>query len=312
MPLDPEIRQLLDAVAALDLPSITEQTPAAARAAFSRMTALAPRSTAALQAVVDRTCPGPGGSIALRVYTPEGRGPHPALIYLHGGGFVVGDLDSHDTLCRELCAGGRCTVVAVDYRLAPEHRFPAGVEDSAAATHWVMQHASALGIDATRIAIGGDSAGANLATVVARRRRDAGNTAPCAQLLVYPVTGHYSHATPSLRDNAIGYGLTRAAMMWYADHYLAATTDVDHPDVSPLRAESLAGLPPAYVATCEYDPLRDEGEAYGQRLAAAGVTTTLKRYAGLIHGVFKSPTALNAGRRMVDDACAWLRWRFDP
>lgn len=286
MPLVPEIRRLLESAAALGLPPMHEQLPAAAREIYRRTTALDPRSTARLAEVRDTACDGPATAIPLRVYTPAGPAPFPVLIYFHGGGFVIGDLDTHDNVCRELCAGAGCVVVAVDYRLAPEHRFPAAVDDCEAATRWVMAHGPALQANA-RIAVGGDSAGANLATVVARRLRDAGGPCPCAQMLVYPVTGHYSHETPSLRDNATGYGLTRAAMAWYTDHYVENRADISDPDAAPLCAESLTGLPPAWVATCEYDPLRDEGEAYGQRLVAAGVTTTMKRYAGTIHGIFK-------------------------
>ncbi|HEU0277436.1 MAG TPA: alpha/beta hydrolase [Rhodanobacteraceae bacterium] len=310
MPLAPEICKLLDAVAALGTPPVNEQTPAVARAAYRQLTALAPHSTATLATVHDTTCEGSGGALGLRIYTPEGRAPFPALVYFHGGGFVIGDLDTHDNACRELCAGARCVVVSVDYRLAPEHKFPSAVEDCLAATRWVMAQRATLHIT-DRVAVGGDSAGANLATVVARHLRDTGESMPCAQLLAYPVTDHYSRETASLRDNANGYLLTRDSMVWFADHYLRGPADIDNPDSAPLRAVSLHGLPPAWVATCEFDPLRDEGEAYARRLQAEGVPTTAKRYDGAIHGIFKSPTSLKLGRQMMDDACAWLKRCFE-
>lgn len=310
MPVDTQIRQFLDLLATMDAPAINQQTPAQARAAFRKLSAMKPATKATVARVHDTTCEGPGGPITLRVYTPPGTAPHPLLVYFHGGGFVIGDLDSHDGACRELSAGAGCVVVSVDYRLAPEHRFPAAVEDCLTATRWAAEQAAELGVDTHRIAVGGDSAGGNLAAVAARHCRDADGPALCAQLLIYPVTDHYSRETPSLRDNAEGYLLTRDAMVWFADHYLRGPADTDHPDAAPLHADSLRDLPPVWLCTAEFDPLRDEGEAYGRRLQTAGVDTTMVRYHGAIHGIYTSASMLKLGQRMMDDSCAWLRARF--
>lgn len=312
MPLHPEIKRMLDTLAAMDAPPLTTLSPRDARANYLQMARLRPPSTALIAGSRDQRIPGPGGDLQLRLYTPAGDAGDgwPLLAFFHGGGFVVGDLDSHDSACRDLCAGARCVVVAVHYRLAPEHKFPAAVDDCEAATRWIADHAAELGGDARRLAVAGDSAGANLATVVARRLRDAGGPPLCAQLLVYPVTDHYSRELPSMRDNADGYLLTRSGMAWFADHYLRDPRDIDDPDAAPLRAASLAGMPPTWIATAEYDPLRDEGEAYAERLHDAGVATELKRYDGAIHGIFVSASVLTLGRQMMDDACAWLRTRF--
>ncbi|MGH7043668.1 MAG: alpha/beta hydrolase, partial [Acetobacteraceae bacterium] len=233
MPLHPQVKQLLDSLAAANLPLLSSQSPVEARAAYLKMARSKPPTTAAIAGSVDGSAPGPAGLIPLRVYTPQGKGPFPLLVFFHGGGFVIGDLETHDAACRELCAGSACVVVAVDYRLAPEHKFPAAVVDCLAATRWVGEHAVELGGDPARIAVGGDSAGGNLATVVALRLRDEGGPQLCAQLLVYPVTDHYSHDTDSLRDNAEGYLLTRDSMVWFADHYLRGASDIDHPQLAP-------------------------------------------------------------------------------
>jgi acetyl esterase len=231
--------------------------------------------------VEDRVLDGPGGPLRVRLYRPEAAGPLPALVYFHGGGWVVGSLDSHDPLCRAIAARAPSLVVSVDYRLAPESRFPAAVEDAWAATAWVAEQAAGLGGDAGRLAVGGDSAGGNLAAVVAIRARDRG--LPLAlQVLIYPVIDH-DLDSPGYARHGDGLNLTRAKMAWYWRQYVDAA-DPAQPEASPLRAADLAGVAPALVQTAEYDPLVHEGEEYARRLEAAGVPVALTRYERQIHG----------------------------
>jgi len=239
--------------------------------------------------VEDRALPGPGGPLPVRLYRPEAPAPLPLLVYFHGGGWVLGDLDSSDFGCRAYANRVPCLVVSVDYRLAPEHKFPAAVEDVVAATRWAAAHAAELGGDPARVAVGGLSAGATLAAVTALALRDAGGPALCGQLLTAPVIDARMD-TASYSANAEGYGLTRAKMSWFWNHYLARPEDGQHPHASPACAEDLRGLPPAFVMTAELDPLRDEGEAYAQRLAAAGVPVRHRRYDGMVHS-FMGPEA---------------------
>jgi acetyl esterase len=310
MPLHPQIRSLLDGLAAMGGTPLDQLPVAVARRGFRPINAIMAPSTAKIASVIDRRIEGPAGEIPLRLYTPPGRGPFPVLLYFHGGGFVIGDLDDYDGTCRELCDGAGCIVVSVGYRLAPEHRFPAATDDCLAATRWVGEHAAAFDGDPDRIAVGGDSAGGNLATVTALRIRDEGGPALCAQLLVYPVTDHVERETASMRDNADGYLLTRDTIRWFANHYLGPDGNPDDARVCPLRAVSLADLPPALVLTAEYDPLRDEGEAYAEALRAAGVATTLSRYDGAIHGFFMFYSVVTLGRAVMDESCSWLRQQF--
>ena len=202
------------------------------------------------------------------------------MVFFHGSGFVLCSLDTHDGMCRNLCAGTGCVVVSVDYRLAPEAKFPAAPDDCLAATRWAVANAAALGADPGRVFVAGDSAGGNLAAVTALRIRDEGGPRLLGQLLIYPVTDYYEPGTPSMIENAEGYGLTRAGMIWFWNHYLAAPSDGANPHASPFRAADLSGLPPALVVTAEYDPLRDEGEYYADRLRQAGVPTQMKRWDG--------------------------------
>jgi acetyl esterase len=210
-----------------------------------------------------------------------------------------------------LCAGAACVVVSVDYRLAPEHKFPAGIDDCLIATRWAAAHAAELGADPARIAVAGDSAGGNMAAVTALRVRDEGGPALCGQLLLYPVTDYNTPGTPSYEQNAEGYGLTRDTMKWFWAHYLADPSEGMHPHASPLRAENLSGLPPALVVTAEYDPLRDEGEFYAERLRAAGVPTSLTRYAGVNHGFMFWVGIVDKAGAAMSQACNWLRSIFN-
>jgi len=230
----------------------------------------------------------------------------PGIVYFHGGGWVIGDLDTHDVQCRQLTAEAGITVVAVDYRLAPEHKFPAAVDDAWAATRWVAAHGSELGLDARRLAVAGDSAGGNLAAVVALLAREAGAPAIALQVLVYPVTD-VSAESQSYRDFAEGYLLTRESMRWFTNHYLKSASDADDWRASPLRAQSLAGLPPALVVTAGFDPLRDEGAAYAARLTDAGVRVDYVSYGGMIHGFMPMGRLIDTGNRAISHVAASLR-----
>jgi acetyl esterase len=304
MPLDPGLKLVLDQLAAVPGPQLHELPVAQARAFFEQMQL--PRPEVKIAEVEDRKLPGPGGAIPVRLYRPEGRAPQPALVYFHGGGWVIGSLETHDGSCRDLANRIGCVVVSVDYRLAPENRYPAAAEDCYAATKWVAENAAALGVDARRIGIGGDSAGGNLTAAVALMARDRGGPALRHQLLIYPVTdADFTRA--SYRENAEGYLLTAKAMEWFWGHYVADPAQRHEPYAAPLRAKDLSGLPPAFVITAEYDPLRDEGEAYAKRLEQAGVPTRLQRYDGAIHGFFAMGILSAVARGAIDDAVAEAR-----
>ena len=303
MPLDPQARTVLEVVAELNLPANHTVSPAEARAnAKMRPRVIGPE----VAKVEDRTIPGPGPDIPVRIYTPVGPGPFPILAWFHGGGWVVGDLDSADGTARQLTVGANCVTVSVDYRLSPETKFPGALDDCYAATMWAAQHAAELNGDASRLAVGGDSAGGNLAAAVALMTRDRQSPALAFQLLIYPVTDR-NFATASYTDNAEGYLLSKASMEWYWDHYLSDPSDALNPYAAPLQAKDFSGLPPALVITAEYDPLCDEGEAYGARLKAAGIPTVCTRYDGMIHGFFGMWGALDKGKRAIHEASAALR-----
>ncbi len=304
MPLDPAIKGLLDAMAAAGGPALDALPPVEARKVFDNMPL--PKREVAVGGVENRRIPGPAGEIPVRIYRPAGSGARPALVYFHGGGWVIGSLESHDATCRELCAGAGCVVVAVDYRLAPEHRYPASADDCYAAARWVADDAASLGVDARRLAVGGDSAGGNLAAVVSLMARDRGAPAIRFQLLIYPVTDA-DFTRGSYVQNAEGYLLTTSAMKWFWGHYAPDETRRREPYASPLFARDLSGLPPALVQTAEFDPLRDEGEAYAKRLQQAGVSTALTRYDGLIHGYFGMGLITPKAQAAMDEAIAALK-----
>lgn len=304
MPVDTQIQMLLKLSS--KLPPLHTLSVPDARAQFAARDFPGLRRPE-IAHVVNRDMQGPGGSLALRIYTPVGQGPFPLMVFFHGSGFVVCSLDTHDGMCRNLCAGSGCVVVSVDYRLAPEHKFPAAPDDCLAATRWAAANASALGADPGRIIVAGDSAGGNLAAVTALRIRDEGGPRLLGQLLIYPVTDYFEPGTPSMTENAEGYGLTRAGMIWFWNHYLPSPADGANPLASPLRAKDLSRLPPALVITAEYDPLRDEGEYYADRLRQAGVPTEMKRWDGVNHGFFFWPGVVDRSTAAIDEACAWAR-----
>jgi acetyl esterase len=305
--LHPEVRALLDTMDAQGAPPLESQDPVEARGARLEGMKILGGQPDELGRVEDLLVPGPGGDVPVRVYAIEHGGLRPALVYFHGGGFVFGNLDTHDAVCRAIAKQSGAVLISVDYRLAPEHKFPAAVEDSHAATVWVAANAERLGIDASRIAVGGDSAGGNLAAVVAMRCRDAGGPALAAQILLYPVTDYTTYETESHREFGENYFLTRSAMDWFTGHYLASDDQKRHPHVSPLVAPNLSGLPPALVITAEFDPLRDEGEAYAERLRQAGVPVTVTRYPGMIHGFVSMHGVLTGGRQAIKEAAEFTR-----
>ncbi|HVS76828.1 MAG TPA: alpha/beta hydrolase [Steroidobacteraceae bacterium] len=303
MPVDPELLPILAAMSAgprlgeLPLAQLREGPPPFPMGAPAEMAE-----------VVDLRVSNSAGAVPARLYRPRDVKPLPLLVYFHGGGFVLGSIDSHDTITRALAREADCAVMSVGYRLAPEHRFPAAVEDCIAAVRWAHAHASELGVDTGRIAVGGDSAGGNLATVVAIHGRDEGCPPIAAQLLIYPVTRLRAPAEGSMRENGRGYFLEADDMSWFESHYLGESGGPDHPDASPLLAPSLSRLPPAFVLTAEFDPLRDQGEEYAARMRDAGVEVSQARYAGAIHGFFGMPIAL--GQRALTEAADWLKTRL--
>jgi acetyl esterase len=310
MALDPAAAALLTFIAESGAPATNELPPAEAREASQGFLALAGPGEEVAD-VTDRTIPGPAGDLRVRIYTPTGApdGPLPALVYFHGGGWVIGDLEALDATVRALANRSGAKVVSVDYRLCPECTFPAPLDDCYAALEWVAEHGGEIGIDPSRLAVGGDSAGGNLATAVALRARDAGGPAIAFQALVYPVTDH-RFDTPSYRENGEGYLLTKDMMEWFWGHYLGEGGDGDDPLASPLRAPDLSGLPAALVITAEFDPLRDEGEAYAARLAEAGVPVTTTRYDGQIHAFFQMPATIPAAHDAIDQVASELRSAF--
>jgi acetyl esterase len=301
--LDPQARAYLENVAELSEAQQRALTPEQARRTHELSLAGAgvPEPVARVSGLA---VPGHHGDIPVRIYTPDAPGPLPGLVYFHGGGWVTGHLGTCDVVLRQVANRAACVVVSVEYRLSPEHRHPVPGDDAEASVRWVAENARLLGIDSKRVIVGGDSAGGTLATVVCIRARDRGGPAIAGQVLIYPVIDH-SFNTGSYRDCATGYGLTRAAMEWYWDAYLGPGGDGMDPQASPLRAE-LWALPPAFLLSCEYDVLRDEGERYAQRLADAGVTVEFLRYEGMIHGFFRLGALFDASRRAVDDVAGFI------
>ena len=312
MPYDPQVQAIWDQLERDQVPSLYTLSLAEARAAdVAAVTAGAGRGEPVGE-VTDLTIPGPGGELPVRVYRPDGDGaPWPVLVYFFGGGWTLGNLETGDGVCRRLTNAARCATVAVQYRLAPEHKFPAAVRDCLAGTAWVAANAGDLGVDAARLAVGGDSAGGNLAAVVALLARDRGGPALAHQLLVCPITD-YQADTPSMREVTGERFFNPNSVRWYWDHYLASPPDGANPLASPLRAADLSGLPPATVITAEYDPLRDEGELYAARLRDAGVPVDLTRYAGMMHGFFTMSAVLDGARLATEHAADRLRAALGP
>ncbi|HXN85986.1 MAG TPA: alpha/beta hydrolase [Candidatus Binataceae bacterium] len=308
MPLDPQAELLLKQLAASPAPALNTLSPANARAATAAMFKVAPSSEEPVHKVENRNIPGPAGQIPVRIYTPAGAGPFPILMFIHGGGFVICDLDSHDAACRSLTNQANCVTVSIDYRLAPEHKFPAAVEDCYAAANWVSEHAKELNGDPKRLAVGGDSAGGNLSAVISMMARDSGKPKICFQLLVYPATD--AHRNTASHRNFTNYFLTKEMIDYFMGHYLRGKEDLDDPRMSIALAKNFKGLPPAHIITAEFDPLRDEGEAYAETLRANGVAATVTRYPGMIHGFFTMANVLEQGKQAVAEAGRALKKAF--
>jgi len=305
MPIDPMITALF--ANAPEWPPTRSQPIPQLRAAVRASSTAFPKLEVALASIEDRSIPGPAGAIPVRIYTPVGTAPFPLIVYFHGGGYVVGDLDTQDMIARALAHGAGAVLVSVDYRLAPENPFPAGPDDCWAATRWVADHATELGGDITRLAVAGDSAGANMAAGVALRARDAGAPQIAAQLLFYGSCDYPSTETPASREFADGPVLTADDVAYFWELYLRdPATEQNDPLASPVRAANHRGLPAAFIGTAEIDPSRDHGEAYAHTLEAAGVRTRLVRYPGMIHGFVSWLGIIPAAQQAIDDACAFM------
>lgn len=309
MPFDPQVQEYLARRAEANAAPLYTMSVEEARAADLRSIQQAAADPEPVHEVTERDIPGPGGELRIRVYRPAGAEKMPALVYLFGGGWALGTIDTSDGICRALTNLVGCVTVSVGYRLAPEHRFPAAVLDCHAAVRWVAEHADELGVDASRLAVGGDSAGGNLSAAVALLARDEGGPALVHQLLVYPNTDHLSD-TPSALEFSDPLLFNRHSVDWYWRNYLATPQDGANPLASPLRADDLSGLPPATVITAEYDPLRDQGEQYAQRLADSGVPVRQVRFHGMIHGFFAMTGVLDAAGDAMRLAAAELRDAF--
>jgi acetyl esterase len=310
--LDPQAKAVLERVARANLPSYPQLGAAGARQLYRETRGALAAPPPEVESVEDLHAPGAGGDIRVRLYRPRGAadaGPLPALVYFHGGGWTIGDLDTHDVVCRVLADLARCAVASVDYRLAPEHKFPAAVDDAVAATRWVAREAGRIGIDARRIAVGGDSAGGNLAAVVALVARDEGGPPLAMQTLIYPATDMAADAPSHLRYGE-GHLLTRDAILWFRGNYLRDGRDEADWRASPLKAADLSRLPPAYVITAGFDPLVDEGRAYADRLLAAGVPVTYECFEGMIHGFVTMGGVIAAAHHALARCAQGLRLAF--
>lgn len=312
--LDPDASAVIDELVALGPLPLETLEPRVARELPSPtdavMAILAKKGTSGMvprpARVEHKLVPGRGGDILVRIYSPAGAGPHPVLVYFHGGGWVIANLNTYDGSARELCVGANCIVVSVAYRQAPEAKFPAATEDAYAATQWVFQNAASFGGDPTRIAIGGESAGGNLATVTCLIAKEKGGAMPIHHLLVYPVISPKMD-TPSYKENKDAKPLNAVMMAWFWKHYLASPAQGTDPRVSPALARDFAGLPPATVITAAFDPLRDEGEAYAKQLQAAGIPVTMKRYEGVPHEFFGWSAVVAKSKTAMQEAVTALK-----
>jgi acetyl esterase len=313
MPLHPQAEAHLARLAAVNVAGLHTVSPEQAREGARRLTAMSGHTPEPVADVSDQIARTAVGDVPIRIYRPLGAAsdgsPPPVVVFFHGGGYVIGDLDSHDALARSLANGAQAVVVSVDYPLAPEHKFPAQIDAGFAATTWVADHADQLGVDPARLAVAGDSAGGNLAAVLALRARESNGPQIAMQLLIYPDLD-FRRENWSITEYAGRYGnITREAQVWFMDHYLDDAAQRLDPRVSPILEPDLTGLPPAYVVTAEYDALRDEGEHYAARLAEAGVPVTVRRYDGMIHEFLRHP--FDDAKLAIADMAAALTEAFD-
>jgi acetyl esterase/lipase len=308
--LDPDAAAVFKGFQEAGRPAYETLTPPEARAFYLAARVVSNPEPPELKSVRPLSIPAPHGSIPARIYTPmklrQAGGLAPCLVFFHGGGWVIGDLDSHDVVCRKLADQGQLIVISVDYRLAPEHKFPAAVDDAITATKWIAINAKQLGVDASRLTVGGDSAGGNLAAVVAISARDGNGPAIAGQVLIYPATD-FAMTHPSHREPETSILLTHSVIKWFCDHYLKGSADVHDWRASPARAGTLTGLPPAYVLTAGGDPLRDEGDEYAQRLKEAGVSVTYRHFPGQFHGFFTMGKLLAQANVAASEIAGWLK-----
>ena len=308
--LDPDAAAVFRAFQEAGRPPYETVSPAEARELYLKGRVVSNPEPPELASVEPLTIPSPAGSIPARVYTPtrlrKANGLAPGLVFFHGGGWVIGDLDSHDVVCRKLADEGELMVVSVDYRLAPEHKFPAAVDDAIASTKWIAENAKQFGIDASRLMVGGDSAGGNLAAVVAISARDGNGPDIAGQLLIYPAID-FAMTHPSHKEPETSILLTHSVIRWFRDHYLNGAADVGDWRASPARAKTLIGLPPAYVLTAGADPLRDEGDEYARRLKEAGVAVTHRTFPGQFHGFFTMGKLLQQANVAAGEIGVWLK-----
>jgi acetyl esterase len=308
--LDPDSAAVFKAFQEANRPAYESVSPAEAREFYLQARFVSNPEPPELKSVEPLAIPSPAGSIPARVYTPtklrKANDLAPCLVFFHGGGWVIGNLDTHDVVCRKLADEGQLIVISVDYRLAPEHKFPAAVDDAVAATQWIAGNAKRLGIDASRLMVGGDSAGGNLAAVVAISARDGGGPAIAGQVLIYPAVD-FAMTHPSHREPETSILLTHSVIKWFRDHYLNGAADAQDWRASPARIRTLAGLPPAYVLTAGADPLRDEGDEYAQQLKQAGVAVTYRTFPGQFHGFFTMGRLLQQANVAASEIGAWLR-----
>jgi acetyl esterase len=309
MPLDPQAKALLDAAEQSGAPPFNAYPAAEARAIYDQASELVRGSPPEPFSIEELFVPGVAGDIPTWIYRPDANKNLPLLIYYHGGGYTIGSLKSHDCVCRALCVEANCIVVSVDYRLAPENKYPAAVEDAWSAAKWLAENAESLGADKNRIAIGGDSAGGNLAAVVSLLAKESGGPKFTFQLLIYPGTD-MSCSFESHKKFGKGYRLTNELVEWFYDHYFSSDDDINHWQASPLNAEDLSDLPPAFVISAGYDPLQDENRAYAEKLAKAGVAVKHSHYESMMHGFITMPGAIDKAKDAASECAAELRQAF--
>jgi acetyl esterase len=307
MPLDPKAKALLTAIAAAGEPAIDSIPLDVARAQVEKGMARMNIPVMPVGFIKNTSFMGSGREIPVRIYIPEGEGPFPVMVFFHGGGWVLFSLDTYDPMCTHICSMAGCIVTSVDFRLSPEHKFPAAIDDCLDASRWIAEHCMEWNGDASRIFLSGDSAGGNLAAVTALRIRDEGGPAIKGQVLIYPVTDYFQPEKPSYAEFADGYSLTRDALKWFWNMYLSSSDDAADPRTSPLRASGLSGLPPALVIVSAYDPLRDDGIAYAKRLAAAGVSVNMSLYEDMIHGFISYLGIFRQATTALEEISEWVR-----
>ncbi len=311
MSLDPKAKALLTAIIAAGDPEVQLLTAQEARALVHSRYEKLDLPLKEVESIADRTIPGPGGDLALRIYTPRGNGPFPVLFFIHGGGWVLFRPKHYDSVCTHFCAGAGCIVVSVDYRLSPETKFPGALDDCMEALRWVSHHAGSVNGDPSQIIISGDSAGGNLAAALALKTRDENGPKLLAQVLIYPATAWYEPPTESFKEFAGGYSLTAESLVWFWDHYLSRRELSVYPYAVPMNAVDLAGLPGALVLVSGFDPLRDDGIQYAAKLEIAGVKTTVLNYESMIHGFLSYLGILDQAETAIAEICEWMKQRFD-